>query len=82
MIPCILLRTYSGGLLLYLNFFHKPNYVNVFFADFLWQTMDNYYKGKNVEEELNTGNIPIGCLPEKYGWLLVGNFKYPTFSMS
>jgi hypothetical protein len=40
--------------------------------------MDNYYKGKNVEEELNTGNIPISCLPEKYGWLLVGNFKYTT----
>jgi hypothetical protein len=43
--------------------------------------MENYYKGKNVEEELNTGNIPIGCLTEKYGWLLVGNFKYPTISI-
>ncbi len=33
--------------------------------------MENYYKGKNLEEELSTGNIPINCLPEKYGWLLV-----------
>lgn len=33
--------------------------------------MDHYFKGANVEEELSTGNIPIGCLPDKYGWLLV-----------
>jgi ribonuclease P/MRP protein subunit RPP25 len=41
--------------------------------------MDQYLKGKNVEEELTTANIPVANLPPKFGWLLVsGSTKIRT----
>ncbi|CAG9585567.1 unnamed protein product [Danaus chrysippus] len=33
--------------------------------------MDNYYKGKNVEEELERSKIPINGIPENFLWMQV-----------
>jgi ribonuclease P/MRP protein subunit RPP25 len=33
--------------------------------------MENYRKGKNVEEELSKEHIPIELLPEKFLWMHV-----------
>ncbi|XP_053625116.1 ribonuclease P protein subunit p25-like protein [Plodia interpunctella] len=33
--------------------------------------MENYYKGKNVEEELDRDNIPINGLPDDFLWMQV-----------
>lgn len=35
------------------------------------QIMENYKKGKNVEEELTQDRIPIDNLPEKFLWMHV-----------
>ncbi|GBP59190.1 Ribonuclease P protein subunit p25-like protein [Eumeta japonica] len=34
-------------------------------------TMENYYKGKNIEEELERSKIPIQGLPENFLWMQV-----------
>lgn len=34
--------------------------------------MENYTKGKNVEEELERSKIPIKDLPENFLWMQVG----------
>jgi hypothetical protein len=35
--------------------------------------MENYYKGKNVEEELDRNKIPIKDLPDNFLWMQVSN---------
>lgn len=40
--------------------------------------MENYKKGKNVEEELTQDRIPIECLPEKFLWMHVKGGTKPT----
>lgn len=44
---------------------------NKFFFLFYFQTMENYKKGKNIEEELTQDRIPIENLPEKFLWMHV-----------
>jgi ribonuclease P/MRP protein subunit RPP25 len=36
--------------------------------------MENYKKGKNVEQELSQDNIPIENLPEKFLWMHVSDY--------
>lgn len=36
-----------------------------------FQIMENYKKGKNIEEELTQDRIPIDVLPEKFLWMHV-----------
>jgi len=33
--------------------------------------MEHYTKGRNEEEELNSGNIPLIGIPEDHGWMLI-----------
>lgn len=33
--------------------------------------MDNYFKGKNVEEELERNKIPISNIPDNFLWMQV-----------
>ncbi|XP_041977268.1 ribonuclease P protein subunit p25-like protein [Aricia agestis] len=41
--------------------------------------MENYYKGKNVEEELDRNKIPINGLPDNFLWMQVkGGSKMPN----
>jgi ribonucleases P/MRP protein subunit RPP25 len=44
---------------------------NKFFFLLYFQTMENYKKGKNIEEELTQDRIPIENLPEKFLWMHV-----------
>lgn len=44
------------------NFLDRNTYVS---------EMENYYKGKNVEEELERDKIPIKDLPDNFLWMQV-----------
>ena len=44
-------------------------------------TMEYYTKGRNEEEELNSGNIPLIGIPEDHGWMLItGRTRSPSGS--
>ena len=44
-------------------------------------TMEHYTKGRNEEEELNSGNIPLIGIPEDHGWMLItGRTRSPSRS--
>ena len=43
--------------------------------------MEHYTKGRNEEEELNSGNIPLIGIPEGHGWMLItGRTRSPSES--